>query len=74
MLRDEERPFANLARGRFFILRWRGRLNLLDFELAHESYIEKHIALRNGERKGRLLRGHNYAEKLFLQNVWYPLF
>ncbi|NOV01693.1 hypothetical protein GC097_16885 [Paenibacillus sp. LMG 31457] len=33
-----------------------------------------HLAHRFGERKGRLLRGHNFAEKLLLQNVWWPLF
>jgi hypothetical protein len=32
------------------------------------------ILRRNGERKGRLLRGHNHAEKLLLQNIWMPLF
>ncbi|OCT16143.1 hypothetical protein A8709_01465 [Paenibacillus pectinilyticus] len=46
----------------------------MDFELAHSIFIEKHMALRSGEWKGRLARGHNYAEKLFLQQVWYPLF
>lgn len=46
----------------------------MDFETAHLAFIEHHTALRSGERKGRLLRGHLYAEKLFLLNVWYPLF
>ncbi|MGO4500406.1 hypothetical protein AB4114_31525 [Paenibacillus sp. 2RAB27] len=46
----------------------------MEFELAHQTFMKKHTALRRGERKGRLLRGHNYAEKLFLQQVWYPLF
>lgn len=32
------------------------------------------MASRSGERKGRLLRGHQYAEKLLLQHVWWPLF
>ncbi|WEK54439.1 MAG: hypothetical protein P0Y55_18195 [Candidatus Cohnella colombiensis] len=46
----------------------------MDFEQAHTQFIEHHMAYRSGERKGRLLRGHNFAEKLFLQNVWWPLF
>ncbi len=46
----------------------------MDFETAHQAFIDHHAALRSGERKGRLLRGHLYAEKLFLQNVWHPLF
>ncbi|MCM3630326.1 hypothetical protein M3194_23625 [Paenibacillus glycanilyticus] len=44
------------------------------FEVAHKQFIEKHLELRTGERKGRLTRGHNHAEKLLLQNVWWPLF
>ncbi|NOU73658.1 hypothetical protein GC098_19910 [Paenibacillus sp. LMG 31458] len=46
----------------------------MPFEQAHQSFIENHHARRTGERKGRLLRGHNYAEKLLLQQVWWPLF
>jgi hypothetical protein len=46
----------------------------LNFEFMHQTFIDCHAALRSGERKGRLIRGHLYAEKLFLQNVWYPLF
>lgn len=44
------------------------------FELAHYDFIEQHSVQRIGERKGRLHRGHNYAEKLFLEHVWWPLF
>ncbi|SDO00372.1 hypothetical protein SAMN04487897_10740 [Paenibacillus sp. yr247] len=46
----------------------------MGFEKAHQAFLERHLHLRTGERKGRLLRGHNYAEKLLLQNVWWPLF
>jgi hypothetical protein len=46
----------------------------MDFERAHKQLMEHHLESRTGERKGRLLRGHNYAEKLFLQNVWWPIF
>ncbi|WP_321166669.1 hypothetical protein [Paenibacillus sp. Soil787] len=46
----------------------------MPFELAHQSFIEKHHARRSGERKGRLIRGHNYAEKMLLQQVWWPIF
>lgn len=46
----------------------------MPFEQAYQSFIENHHARRTGERKGRLLRGHNYAEKLLLQQVWWPLF
>jgi len=45
-----------------------------NFEQAHATFIDGHLARRNGERKGRLLRGHQYAEKLFLLHVWWPIF
>lgn len=44
-----------------------------EFEAAHTLYVQQHIESRFGERRGRLERGHQYAEKLFLQNVWWPL-
>lgn len=46
----------------------------MDFEQAHQSFLADHLNARAGERKGRLLRGHNHAEKLLLQQVWWPLF
>jgi hypothetical protein len=46
----------------------------MEFEKAHNLFIDQHLRTRTGEGKGRLLRGHNFAEKLFLQNVWWPLF
>ncbi|MGZ7442002.1 hypothetical protein [Paenibacillus sp. TH7-28] len=46
----------------------------MEFEEAHQAFMEYHLSRRTGERKGRLLRGHQYAEKLLLQNVWWPLF
>ncbi|WP_332461377.1 hypothetical protein [Paenibacillus tianjinensis] len=46
----------------------------MEFEEVHSLWISQHTSDRMGERKGRLLRGHNFAEKLFLQNVWWPLF
>ncbi|MCL6601800.1 MAG: endonuclease domain-containing protein [Paenibacillus sp.] len=46
----------------------------MDFEQEHQLLMERHLSVRSGERRGRLLRGHQYAEKLLLQNVWWPLF
>lgn len=46
----------------------------MNFTRAHQSFLNEHLERRSGERKGRLARGHGYAEKLFLQNVWWPLF
>jgi len=45
----------------------------MDYEQAHEDYIQHHLACRTGERRGRLERGHGHAEALFLRNVWWPL-
>ncbi|QHT62350.1 hypothetical protein GXP70_21785 [Paenibacillus lycopersici] len=44
------------------------------FEAAYELWIGAHAEQRTGERRGRLVRGHQYAEKLLLQHVWWPLF
>lgn len=44
------------------------------FEIAHEAFLNGHLSRRRGERKGRLERGHAHAEKLFLRNVWWPLY
>ncbi|WP_410512547.1 hypothetical protein PaeBR_21695 [Paenibacillus sp. BR2-3] len=46
----------------------------MDFEKEYQLLIEHHLDARTGERRGRLVRGHQYAEKLLLQNVWWPLF
>lgn len=49
------------------------RIPQTEFETAHTLYVQRHIEARSGERRGRLERGHQYAEKLFLQNIWWPL-
>ncbi|WP_235886265.1 hypothetical protein [Paenibacillus cymbidii] len=43
----------------------------MDFQTAHEAFIGAHLERRSGERKGRLERGHDHGEKLFLQQVWW---
>lgn len=44
-----------------------------EFEKANKAFIQFHLNQRSGERKGRLERGYNHAEKLFSKNVWWPL-
>ncbi|MFD0713013.1 hypothetical protein [Paenibacillus sp. GCM10027626] len=46
----------------------------MDFEASHQQFLQRHLEHRSGERKGRLKRGHNHAEKLLLQHVWWPVF
>lgn len=43
------------------------------FEETHATWIHLHTSNRSGERRGRLKRGHQHAEVLFLRNVWWPL-
>jgi hypothetical protein len=45
----------------------------MEFEQSHEQFIKNHLGRRTGERRGRLERGHQHAEKLFAQNIWWPL-
>jgi len=45
----------------------------MNFEEAYAAWLESHLLRRSGERKGRLERGHQHAEKLFLQNIWWLL-
>ncbi|GIO86627.1 hypothetical protein J25TS5_35590 [Paenibacillus faecis] len=46
----------------------------MGFTEAHENYMKEHLAVREGERARRLLEGHGYAEKWFLETVWWPAF
>lgn len=45
----------------------------MTFEQEHDLFIQEHLRRRTGERRDRLERGHNNAEKLFCQQVWWPL-
>ncbi|MHA0856192.1 DUF559 domain-containing protein [Paenibacillus sp. CMAA1364] len=45
-----------------------------NFEEKHQTFVQQHLSLRTGERKGRLERGHSHGEILFLKNVWWPLY
>lgn len=46
----------------------------MDFEERHKMWLDAHCNQRSGERKGRLERGHQHGEILFLRNVWWPMF
>lgn len=45
----------------------------MNFEETHAAFIRYHLTRRSGERKGRLERGHQHGEQLFLQQIWWPL-
>ncbi|WP_199615433.1 helix-turn-helix domain-containing protein [Paenibacillus alkalitolerans] len=44
------------------------------FEKAHKEWLESHKRRRTGDRLKRLEEGHDYLEKLFLKNIWWPAF
>ncbi|MBD2867945.1 PDDEXK family nuclease [Paenibacillus arenilitoris] len=46
----------------------------MNFEEAHALFIQKHLSARKGEALRRLKTGHDHAEKLFLQQAWWPAF
>jgi hypothetical protein len=56
----------------------------MSFEREYEEFIEKHRQASTGERLRRLTpkeendpdgkNGHGYGEKIFLENVWFPVF
>lgn len=71
--RDEERP-GTIVRGGFGTFSIiRGGIWNVNFDQEHTAFIQQYLNRRNGERRGRLERGHKYAEALFLRNVWWPL-
>jgi hypothetical protein len=44
------------------------------FEKAYEEFMREQIAASNGERMRRLTEVDRFAEKLLLENVWWPAF
>ncbi|MFC4769981.1 DNA-binding response regulator [Effusibacillus consociatus] len=46
----------------------------MTFDEDHSEFIKFHQEKRRGERLRRLKAGHGHAEKLFLQQVWWPAF
>lgn len=45
----------------------------MSFDEMHAAFIKYHLNRRTGERRGRLERGHQHGETLFLRNAWWPL-
>ena len=46
----------------------------MGFEEEYQAFLNAHLQVRTGERLRRLQEGHNQAERLFLKQVWWPLF
>ncbi|NMO96008.1 DNA-binding response regulator [Paenibacillus lemnae] len=47
---------------------------MVNYEDAHEQFVESHLSRRSGERYRRLKESHAYGEQLFLQAIWWPTF
>ncbi|MCR6097830.1 DNA-binding response regulator [Salipaludibacillus agaradhaerens] len=46
----------------------------MGFSEDYQTFMHTHLQARTGERLRRLQEGHKHAEKLFLKQVWWPLF
>lgn len=46
----------------------------MDFEIAYEKFIRYHVRHRSGPGADRIKSGLGHAEKLFLEQVWWPTF
>jgi len=44
------------------------------FDTVYSKFLDYHRTNRTGERLRRLQEGHGHAEKLFLEQVWWPAF
>lgn len=50
------------------------RWDSVNFAAAYKSFIEYHLARRQGEARRRLEKGLGHAELAFLEKVWWPAF
>ncbi len=50
------------------------RNDALGFEEDYQAFMNAHLQARTGERLRRLQEGHSQAERLFLEQVWWPSF
>ncbi|KRE32304.1 hypothetical protein [Paenibacillus sp. Soil724D2] len=46
----------------------------MNFELAYSEFIRHHVKSRQSDARRHLTEGLGHAEKLFLQQVWWPAF
>jgi very-short-patch-repair endonuclease len=44
----------------------------MPFDASYEKFMQTHLHSRSGEALRRLQEGHGHAEKLFLEQVWWP--
>lgn len=46
----------------------------MGFEDEHQKFLAYHRRRRKGKRLYHLNHGHNHAEKMFVEKIWWPLF
>jgi hypothetical protein len=46
----------------------------MSFDSVYTNFMKFHLDNRTGEKLRRLEDGHGHAEKLFLEQVWWPAF
>jgi hypothetical protein len=47
------------------------RGSIMSFQILYDAFLQEHLNLAAGERKRRLRQGLGYAEKLFLEQIWF---
>ncbi|MBW4085795.1 hypothetical protein [Paenibacillus sp. S150] len=45
----------------------------MGFQEMHSVWLKDHMERRKGERRNRLDRGHGHGERMFLEQVWWPM-
>ncbi|MUG44577.1 hypothetical protein [Paenibacillus woosongensis] len=45
----------------------------MSFQMEHDKWISDHLRRRRGERLDALKRGHGYGNRLFIEQIWWPL-
>jgi hypothetical protein len=66
---------AKTLLGKRFLFGFRRRFgDLVSFDNAYREFMIEHEKQRRGEQLRRLKDGHGHAEKLFLEQVWWPAF
>ncbi|CQR54255.1 hypothetical protein [Paenibacillus riograndensis] len=45
----------------------------MGFQEEHSTWLKYHLDRRKGERRDRLERGHGHGERMFLEQIWWPM-
>ncbi|MGG6312794.1 hypothetical protein [Paenibacillus macerans] len=45
----------------------------MSFQTEHDQWMDDHLRRRRGERRDALKRGHGYGNRVFVEQIWWPL-